>query len=131
VPKVQHKPIKRSKLGLKRKEQKKPKRTLVWRTGQCPVTRAVPLQTCHLREIGKLLRYNSPDCPVHQAKQRLPAQRSTSTVTAKCYSAQQCATESERRVRAHRTLNSSCPVWQRTVRCTKMLELQRSKLSEP
>jgi hypothetical protein len=31
--KVQHKPIKRSKLGFKRKEQKKPKRTLVWRTG--------------------------------------------------------------------------------------------------
>jgi hypothetical protein len=25
VPKVQHKPIKRSKLGFKRKEQKKPK----------------------------------------------------------------------------------------------------------
>jgi hypothetical protein len=33
VPKVQHKPIKRSKLGFKRNEQKKPKRTLVWRTG--------------------------------------------------------------------------------------------------
>jgi hypothetical protein len=32
VPKVQHKPIKRPKLGFKRKEQKKPKRTLVWRT---------------------------------------------------------------------------------------------------
>jgi hypothetical protein len=37
VPKVQHKPIKRSKLGFKRKEQKKPKRTLVWRTGQSGV----------------------------------------------------------------------------------------------
>jgi hypothetical protein len=33
VLKVQHKPIKRSKLVFKRKEQKKPKRTLVWRTG--------------------------------------------------------------------------------------------------
>jgi hypothetical protein len=30
---VQQKPIKRSKLGFKRKEQKKPKKTLVWRTG--------------------------------------------------------------------------------------------------
>jgi hypothetical protein len=30
--KVQHKPIKRYNLGLERKEQKKPKRTLVWRT---------------------------------------------------------------------------------------------------
>jgi hypothetical protein len=29
VPNVQHKPIKRSELGFKRKEQKKPKRTLV------------------------------------------------------------------------------------------------------
>jgi hypothetical protein len=33
VLKVQHKPIKRLKLGFKRKEQRKPKRTLVWRTG--------------------------------------------------------------------------------------------------
>jgi hypothetical protein len=33
VLKVQHKPIKRSKLGFKAKEQKKPKRTLVWCTG--------------------------------------------------------------------------------------------------
>jgi hypothetical protein len=33
VLKVQHKPIKRSKLGFKRKEQRKPKITLVWRTG--------------------------------------------------------------------------------------------------
>jgi hypothetical protein len=33
VLKVQHKPIKTSKLGFKTKEQKKPKRTLVWCTG--------------------------------------------------------------------------------------------------
>jgi hypothetical protein len=33
VPKVQHKPIQRSNLGFNRKEQKKPKRTLVWCTG--------------------------------------------------------------------------------------------------
>jgi hypothetical protein len=32
VPNVQHKPIKWSKLGFKRKEQKKPKAALVWRT---------------------------------------------------------------------------------------------------
>jgi hypothetical protein len=36
VLKVQHKPIKRSKLGFKRKEQKKPKRTLVG-APDCPV----------------------------------------------------------------------------------------------
>jgi hypothetical protein len=80
VLKVQHKPIKRYRLGFKRKEQKKPKRTLVWRiglsgvppdsvqctTGQCLVPRVVRLQTCHLRVSGEPLRYNSPDCPVCQ-----------------------------------------------------------------
>jgi hypothetical protein len=71
VPKVQHKPIERSKLGFKRKEQKKPKWTLVWRTGlsgvppdsvQC--TRVDRLQTLHLRVSEAALRYNSPDCPM-------------------------------------------------------------------
>jgi hypothetical protein len=71
-------------------------RTVRCATGQCSVTRVVPLQTCHLWEFGKPLRYNSPECPVHQAEQWLPPQRSTSTVITKCYSAQQCATESER-----------------------------------
>ncbi|KAL5659409.1 hypothetical protein ACJX0J_032572, partial [Zea mays] len=51
-------------LGFKRKEQKKPKRTLVWRTGQCPVPRAVRLQTYHLRVSEEALRYNSPNCPM-------------------------------------------------------------------
>jgi hypothetical protein len=103
VLKVQHKPIKRFKLGFKRKKQKKPKRTLVWCTGLSGVppdsvrcTRDRTDWTLHLRVSGEPLRYNSPDCPVHQAEQRLPAQRSTSTVTAKRYSAQQCATELER-----------------------------------
>jgi hypothetical protein len=71
VPKVQHKPIKRSELGFKRKEQKKPKRTLVWRTGlsrgppdsvQCNRVDRPP--TLHLRVSPGALRYNSPDCPV-------------------------------------------------------------------
>jgi hypothetical protein len=78
VLKVQHKPIKRSELGFKRKEQKKPKRTLVWRTGlsgvppdsvrcttgQCLVHQGRSTPTLHLRVSGLLLRYNSPDCPV-------------------------------------------------------------------
>jgi hypothetical protein len=71
VPKVQHKPIKRSELGFKRKEQKKPKRTLVWRTGlsgappdSVRCTRVDQLQTLHLRVFPGALRYNSPDCPV-------------------------------------------------------------------
>jgi hypothetical protein len=71
VVKVQHKPIKRSKLGFKRKEQKKPKRTLVWRTELSGVpldsfrcTRVDRPQTLHLWVSLGALRYNSPDCPV-------------------------------------------------------------------
>jgi hypothetical protein len=71
VPKVQHKPIKRSKLGFKRKEQKKPNRTLVWRTGLSGVppesvrcTREDRPQTLHLQVSPGALRYNSPDYPV-------------------------------------------------------------------
>jgi hypothetical protein len=74
VPKVQQKPIKRSKLGFKIKERKKPKRTLVWRTGLSGVppdivrcTRVDQLQTLHLRVFPGALRYKSPDCLVcHQ-----------------------------------------------------------------
>jgi hypothetical protein len=72
VPKVQHKQIKRSKLGFKRKEQKKPNRTLVWHTGLSGVppdsvrcTRVNRPQTLHLRVSPGALRYNSPDCPVY------------------------------------------------------------------
>jgi hypothetical protein len=71
VPKVQHKPRKRSKLGFKRKEQKKLKRTLVWRTRLSGVppdsvrcTRVDRPQTLHLWVSPGALRYNSPDCPV-------------------------------------------------------------------
>jgi hypothetical protein len=62
---------KRSKLWLKRKGQKKPKSTLVWRTGLFGVppdsvrcTRIVQVQTRHLQVSVAALRYNSPDCPV-------------------------------------------------------------------
>jgi hypothetical protein len=66
VLKVQHKPIKRYKLGFKRKEQKKSKRTLVWRTGLSGVqpdsvrcTRDRTGWTPHLRVSEAALRYNS------------------------------------------------------------------------
>jgi hypothetical protein len=71
VPKVQHKPIKIFELGFNRKEQNKPKRTLVWRTGLSGVppdsvrcTRVNRPQTLHLRVSPDALRYNSLDCPV-------------------------------------------------------------------
>jgi hypothetical protein len=96
VLKVQHKPIKKLKLGFKRKEQKKPKRTLVGRTGLSGVppdsvrcTRDRTGWTLHLRVSGEPLRYNSPDCPVGHRTVRCasgttaPAQRSTTTDTCK------------------------------------------------
>jgi hypothetical protein len=77
VPKVQHKPIKRSELGFKRKEQKETEEDpgLAHRTVRC--ARVDQPQTLHLWVSPSALRYNSLDCPVHQAEQRLSAQRST------------------------------------------------------
>jgi hypothetical protein len=113
VLKVQHKPIKRSKLGFKRKEQRKPKRTLVWRTGLSGVppdsvrcTRGRTVWTLHLRVSQMPLRYNSPDCPVCQRSNGYWAQRSTPTVACK---REQC-TDSSRRVRAAPEGAPDCPV---------------------
>jgi hypothetical protein len=97
--KVQHKPIKRSKLGFKRKEQKKPKRTLVWRTGLSGVppdsvrcTRAVRLQTLHLRVSDGVLRYNSPDCPVCHHTVRCTSRATAPSATVDCNGHLQSAT---------------------------------------
>jgi hypothetical protein len=117
VLKVQHKPIKRSKFGFKIKEQKKPKRTLVWHTGQCPMHQGGSTSTLHLRVSKAALRYNSPDCPVghrtvwcakrSNGRQRnCRLQRSADNVN----SARTVRAESEQRQKAHRTVNSACPV---------------------
>jgi hypothetical protein len=72
------------------------------------------------------LRYNSPDCPVCHAEQRLQRQRSSAK-------GEQCATvrgqraqSQSRRQKAHRTVNSDCPVHHRTVQWSQLSELQRS-----
>jgi hypothetical protein len=62
---------------------------------QC--TRTVKLRTLHLRVSQAALRYNSPDCPVCQAEQRLPAQRSTATDTYVYYSARRSQSNRQRR----------------------------------
>jgi hypothetical protein len=71
VHKGSTKPIKRLRWGSKRKEQKKSKSTLVWRTGLSGVppesvrcTRTVRLRTLQLRVSPAPLRYNSPDSSV-------------------------------------------------------------------
>jgi hypothetical protein len=73
VPKVHIKPNKSQKKGLRRKEQRKPKCSLVWRTGlsgapldSVRCTREDRPQTLQLRVFQAQLRYNSPDCPVCQ-----------------------------------------------------------------
>jgi hypothetical protein len=134
VSKVQHKPIKRSELGFKRKEQKKPKRTLVWRTGQCSV---------HHRTVSgapgwidlKLFTFGflqAHSAIIHQTVQcdtglsGAPTGATTISATVDCtvpsqsYSSRQ---KSKQAPEAHRTVSSACPVWHQTVRCTKMSEL--------
>jgi hypothetical protein len=102
VPKVQHKPIKSPRKGSNKKEQKKPKAALVWRTGlsgvppdsvQC--TRVDQLQLAsfgfsgsHFAIIHRTVRC-SIDCPVCHEEQRLTAP----TVVCKSYrNSEQCTT---------------------------------------
>jgi hypothetical protein len=138
VLKVPQKPIKRSKLGFKRKEQKKPKRTLIWHTGlsgvppdsvRCTWDDRLKLFTFGFLEsrsaiIHWIVRCASGTTAIERNGQ---LQRSPANVN----SAQTVRTESEQRQKAHRTVNSDCPVRHRTVRCPKMSELQQSKPSEP
>jgi hypothetical protein len=71
MPKVQHKPIKIPRKGSNKKEQKKLKAALVWRTGlsgappdSVRCTRVNPLELLSFEFLEIALRYNSPDCPV-------------------------------------------------------------------
>jgi hypothetical protein len=126
---------KRSKLGFKRKEQMKPKSTLVWRTGLSDVppdsvrcTRAVRLQTLHLRFSDVALRYNSPDYPVCHRTVRCTSGATLASATIGCNATVhgQFAQKSEQPPEAHRIVHSTCPVQHQTVRCHKKTKLQRS-----
>jgi hypothetical protein len=62
---------KMTKKGFKQREEKTTEaclglahRTVRCATGQCSVYQGTQLQTRHLRENQRALRYNSPDCPV-------------------------------------------------------------------
>jgi hypothetical protein len=85
------------------------------------------LQTCHLREFLEPLRYNSPDCLVRQ--------RSNGYTTPmvicknnKCATLRACAHRSQdRHQKAHRTVNSDCPVHHQTIRWPSCQKLQRSE----
>jgi hypothetical protein len=119
VPKVQHKPIKRSKIGFKRKEQKKPKAALVWRTGLSGVpqdsvrcTRVDRLQLLTFGFLEKPLRYNSPDCPVCQWSNGYSATVDSNGNLKSATVRGQFAQIQSRCQKAHRTVNSTCPVAQ-------------------
>jgi hypothetical protein len=94
--KVQHKPIKRSKLGFKKKGAKETEGCpgLAHRTVRC--TRVDRLELATFGFLEKPLRYNSPDCPVCHAEQRLLRQWSSAKVNSE---REHCA-YSARRVRA-------------------------------
>jgi hypothetical protein len=104
----------------------KPKTALVWRTGLSGVpsdsvrcTRVNPLELLSFGFLEMPLRYNSPDCPVCQAEQRLTAP----TVICK---SEQCSEQCGLRAqKAHRTVNSACPVHHWTVWWPSCQKLQR------
>jgi hypothetical protein len=106
-------------------------RTVRCATGQCLVHQGRSTPTLHLRVFGQQLRYNSPDCPVCQRSNSSQAQRSTPTVAYNVNSARTVRAESEQRQKAHRTVNSACPMRHRTIRWPRLSELQWSKPSEP
>jgi hypothetical protein len=131
VLKVQPKPIKRSKLGFKRKEQKKPKRTLVWHTGQfgAPGTVQAELFTFGFLESRSAIIHRTVRCASGATAKKRNGRLQRSPANAN--SARTVRAESEQRQKAHRTVTSACPVLHRTVRCPKLSELQRSKPSKP
>ena len=135
--KVQQKPINtQDRVQIQR--SKETECALVWRIGLSGVpsdsvrcTMTVQSQTRHSRVFPGALRYNSPDCPVHQRSNGYFAQRSCAkvalTATVKNSAHRVRAQKSE----AHRTVNSVCLVRHRTVRCHLKTNLQRSTAPEP
>jgi hypothetical protein len=79
---------------------------------------------------GRPLRYNSPDapdCPVCQQSNGYFAPTVVCRGTVKVNSARLRAQKSEQRQKAHRTVNSDCPVHHRTVRWPRCQKLKRSE----
>jgi hypothetical protein len=133
VPKVQHKPIKSPTKGSNKKSKRQPKAALVWRTGLSNVppdsvrcTRVDQLKLASFENLG------SHSAIIHRTV------RCASGATAICANGRlqkytmnseqcNCARRSQsRRQKAHRTVNSDCPVHHRTVRWPHKSELQRS-----
>jgi hypothetical protein len=134
VPKVQHKPIKiQERIQIKRAKGNR-KAALVWRTRQSGVppdsvrcTRENSLQLLSFGFQKMALRYNSPDCPVCQAEQRLPASTVVCNATVNSEQCRLRVQSQSRRQIAHRTVNKTCPVHHRTVQWPRCQKLQWSE----
>jgi hypothetical protein len=121
VPKVQLKAnTKIKKRGSRRKEQRKPKCSLVWRTRLSGVpldsvrcTREERLQTLHLRVSQAHLRYNSPVCLVCHRTVRCASGATVICAQWSTLQSKQCKSDVRAAVRGA----PDCPVSHRTVRC--------------
>jgi hypothetical protein len=139
VPKVQHKPIKSPRKGSNRKKQNQPKAALVWRIGLSGVppdsvrcTREIHSELLSFEFLG---RHSAIIHWTVRCSTRLSDVPSGATVASATVefngrlTTLQCADSSRsqsRRQKAHRTVNSTCPVHHQTVRWPHMSELQRS-----
>jgi hypothetical protein len=84
------------------------------------------LELATFRFMEKPLRYNSPDCPVCQRSNGYSATVDSNGNLKSTTVRGQFAQIQSRRLKAHRTVNSTCPVHHRTVRWPRLSELQRS-----
>jgi hypothetical protein len=112
------------------------RRAIIHRTVRCTPDSVRCSKDERPRELGslgnslRLLRYNSPDCPVYTglsgvtAGQRLLRRQRSPAGALK---ARQSAQKSGTRETAHRTLYSICPVRHRTSRRAQKSPLQRSQ----
>jgi hypothetical protein len=124
--KVQHKPIKDQRKGSNSKGQRNQR--VPWSSAPDSVrcTRTVQLRTLHLRVSSAPLRYNSPDCMVCHRTVRCTKQSNGYQRNGRLQwtpANAQCAQKAEQPSKAHRTVNSVCPVRHRTVRCHKKTKL--------
>jgi hypothetical protein len=133
VPKVHYKPIKGPRKGSNKKSKRLPKCPMVWRTG---LSGAPPDSVrCTREPISKLATFEnsgSRSAIIHRtvrcASGVTATQRQWSSATNnKCVTVRACARRSQdRRQKAHRTVNSDCPVHHRTVQWPRSQKLQRS-----
>jgi hypothetical protein len=104
VPKVQHKPIKSPRKSSNKKSKGQPKGSpgLAHRTVRC--TREFQSELATFGNLGRPLRYNSPDCSVCQRSNGYFAPTIVCRGTVKVNSARLRAQKSEQRQKTHRTV---------------------------